>query len=190
MKSPEENARCIPRNLYQCYTVRPPKDSHERLYRQSCENVALEYTKPKSFESSPQRGQFLNFDKGPQSKAFQHNRQSCPLRTLARWMGRKNRTYHRTNPARRAPAADWKQAQRRPFKSWKKTNLDHAIMQSSLKLRLYIVLSTISSIFFQSDRLWMNLYTSYIYPISTNWIGYAKGRRDDWLLDDMPLRIE
>ena len=56
MKSPEENARCIPRISYQCYTVMPQKDSRETLHPQSCENVALEYTKPKSFESSAQKG--------------------------------------------------------------------------------------------------------------------------------------
>lgn len=32
----------------------------------------------------------------------------------------------------------------------------HEITQSSLKERLYIVLSTVFSIFFQSDRRWMN----------------------------------
>ena len=38
--------------------------------------------------------------------------------------------------------------------------LAQQIVQSSLKLKLYIVLSTIFSIFFQSDRRWMNSYTS------------------------------
>lgn len=34
--------------------------------------------------------------------------------------------------------------------------LAQQIVQSSLKLKLYIVLSTIFSIFFQSERRWMN----------------------------------
>ena len=55
------------------------------------------------------------------------------------------------------------------------------IIQSSLKLRLYIVLSTIFSIFFQSDRLWMNSYTSF---------EKKKKNRIDWLINENLIKME
>ena len=99
-----------------CYTTKGLKVNHCLLIHQWWTPVrrfigptkpSLEYTKPKLTNCSGpphKRWWFLNFHKGQHSRAFQHNCQSCQLRTLAQWMVHKNRTYHQANPAWRALA--------------------------------------------------------------------------------------
>jgi len=125
--------------------------------------------------SSAQNGKFLNFRKDQHRR---HNRQSCRLRTLARWMARKNRTYHQTNPAYKALAAG---------------NRLSVTLSKPLRSRNNAVLFKTKIIhrlvydFFNLLPIWASLnefvHVLYIYPIFNwlNWVCGKKGGREGWL---------
>jgi hypothetical protein len=129
----------------------------------------FEFTKPKLTNRSGllhKRGTSSTFTMANIEEHFKHNYQSCRLRTLARRIACKNRTYHQTNPAWRVPATE-----AGPASLFQ--NLNHAI---TLELILYIVLSTVFSIFVQSER--PNEFVHVLYIQLIEW-DMRKERRDD-----------